>query len=256
MRRYLIALSAAAVAALGLAGCSGGTPESLRFELRAIDGEVHSDLTTFEAKQGDTVTISLSADQDAALHLHGYDRQVQVPAGGHGALAIEAHATGQFDVAVHLAGGAHTDEHEHHGHEAHGGTVEGAAGMSVDIEVEPDAVSGFNVRTLTTGFTFAPERVNQPHMPGEGHAHLYVDGEKWGRIYGEWTHLEGLSGGAHEIRVTLNANTHEEYAVGGRTVSAAVTVHVQGDGPATHDGHAHEGEEVEIVAAKLVVHPR
>ena len=111
MHDRLITLSAVALAALGLAGCGGSDPESLRFALWTADGAVHAHRTTFEARQGDTVTISLSADRDAALHLHGYDRQVRVPAGGSGDLTFEAHATGRFDVAVHLAGGARTDGH-------------------------------------------------------------------------------------------------------------------------------------------------
>ena len=38
---------------------------------------------------------------------------------------------------------------------------------------------------------FAPENVNQADVDGQGHAHIYVDGEKVSRVYGERFHLTG-----------------------------------------------------------------
>lgn len=62
------------------------------------------------------------------------------------------------------------------------------------------------------------------HYPGEGHAHLYVDGQKIARLYGKWYHIEELSPGQHEITVTLNANDHREYAVNGENISTSTIV--------------------------------
>lgn len=43
---------------------------------------------------------------------------------------------------------------------------------------------------------------------GEGHAHIYIDDVKIGRVYGEWYHLAtanlNLSPGSHVVRVDLN----------------------------------------------------
>ena len=47
-----------------------------------------------------------------------------------------------------------------------------------DLEVEPDGKAGFNVRIVPTNFTWAPENVNGDDVAGEGHAHLYLDGEQ------------------------------------------------------------------------------
>lgn len=104
----------------------------------------------------------------------------------------------------------------------------GAPVPTLAVTVERDAKAGWNVRLVTTNFRFAPEHASGPHIPGEGHAHLFVDGKKVARLYCPWYHLEGLRPGRHEIRATLNANTHAELAVGGRVIEAVVAVTVEG----------------------------
>jgi hypothetical protein len=79
---------------------------------------------------------------------------------------------------------------------------------SVELQVLKDAKSGYNLRILTENFAFVPELVNTDYVPNEGHAHIYVDGEKLARVYGEWYHLDGLKPGEYEIRVDLTAHNH------------------------------------------------
>lgn len=78
----------------------------------------------------------------------------------------------------------------------------------------------------TSGFRWAPERASGEHRDGEGHAHVYVDGDKLGRLYGPWMHL-ALDAGDHEIRVTLNGNDHRDYLVDGDVVEARGRVTVE-----------------------------
>lgn len=96
----------------------------------------------------------------------------------------------------------------------------------VRLEVFPDAVSGLNLHLVTTSFTFTPELVNTAPRPNEGHAHVFVNGVKVGRVYGDWYHLDGalLTTGSNLIEVTLNANDHAEWTAGGEHITAAVTV--------------------------------
>ena len=131
-----------------------------------------------------------------------------------------------------------SDGQQSSGH--HAAAIEAANPMSVAVQTSVDSVSGLNVQIITEGFNFAPENVNGAHVPGEGHAHIYVDGEKITRVYTPWHYLGDIAPGEHEIRVTLNANSHEEYTYGGSKVQATNVVTV----PEPH-GHTHAAESVE-----------
>lgn len=149
-----------------------------------------------------------------------------VTAAGYG-VTFDGHDHG--DPAAHHAGADQADPHSGHdmsGH-AHDELVSVPAGPdapSVKIEVTPDPASGFNVHIMTENFTFAPEHASQAHVPGEGHAHVYVDGEKVARHYGPWLHLPTLPQGGAQVTVTLNTNDHRMLAVAGAPLKAAVTV--------------------------------
>ncbi len=114
--------------------------------------------------------------------------------------------------------------HEH----AHMPAVEAPGDMTVGLRVEQDAKAGWNLFFDTTGFTWAPEHASTAHVPGEGHAHLYVDGTKVARIYGDAFHLESLDPGSHMIMIELNTNEHSPYAVDGSPVTDVATVEVPG----------------------------
>ena len=94
---------------------------------------------------------------------------------------------------------------------------------SVKLMAMEDTVSGWNLHVQTEHFTFSADQAGGTHKPGFGHAHLYVDGVKLSRLYGEWAHLGGLTPGEHVIRVTLNANSHEALTVGGNMIAADIT---------------------------------
>jgi len=95
---------------------------------------------------------------------------------------------------------------------------------TVSLTVTADPVSGFNVHADVEHLEWAPEKAGLDHVDGEGHAHVYVDGEKVARIYGEWYHLTGVTAGTHTVTVTLNTNTHAPYATGGVEIADTVTI--------------------------------
>lgn len=103
----------------------------------------------------------------------------------------------------------------------------------VTMQVLADPVSGYNIQLHTQNFEFTPENAGKEHADNTGHAHIYINGEKTGRIYGEWTHVQ-LEEGDHELRVTLNTNDHRDYSVGGEVVGDSLTVSVDG-----HTDHTH-----------------
>ncbi len=110
---------------------------------------------------------------------------------------------------------------------------------TVDLTVQADPKSGWNLHIGTGAFRWAPENASTPPVMGEGHAHLYVDGHKQARLYCEWYHLAGLTDGSHEVRVTLSANNHSDYAFSGDVIDDIETIVVPpGAGDGT-DGHGH-----------------
>jgi hypothetical protein len=92
------------------------------------------------------------------------------------------------------------------------------------IDAQRDSSTGWNIHVRTTHFVFTPENAGKDHVAGQGHAHMYVDGKKVARLYSPWFHLPALSPGKHVIKVTLNANSHEEYAFKGELVSEQIEI--------------------------------
>ena len=94
----------------------------------------------------------------------------------------------------------------------------------VSLVVKPDMMAGYNVQIKTLNFKWAPNHASMAHRKGEGHAHIYVDGVKIGRVYGEWYHLNvanlNLTPGEHTVLVNLNGNDHKPYAVDGKLLEA------------------------------------
>lgn len=114
---------------------------------------------------------------------------------------------------------AHGDPHDDAGPVAHdhAALIEAPA-ASVAVTVTPDGPGAINLYIRPDGMTFAPQAVNGTHVDGQGHAHVYVNGVKEARVYGEWLHLSGLEPGPATLRVTLNANSHEQLAHDGQPV--------------------------------------
>ena len=122
-------------------------------------------------------------------------------------------------VAAALPFSAALAEHQH-------GTlaVANQGAPTVVITATADSMTGWNVHVETKNFRFAPEHVGQAHVAGEGHAHLYLDGKKIARLYGPWFHVPAQAAGKHSLRVTLNANSHEELAVDGKVIEATTQI--------------------------------
>ncbi|WP_394155418.1 hypothetical protein [Loktanella salsilacus] len=92
----------------------------------------------------------------------------------------------------------------------------------------PDIMDGYNVQILPVNFDFTPADINRGAQHNQGHAHLYVNGVKIGRVYAPWVHLPAklLQPGVNEVTVTLNANDHSGWALDGAPISSTVQVKV------------------------------
>lgn len=92
--------------------------------------------------------------------------------------------------------------------------------------IYPDKKDGYNIQILTQNFSFTPARINGDVKDNEGHAHLYLNGEKIARLYSHWYHIPSsmLATGMNYMTVTLNANDHSEWAINNVPISSTVRV--------------------------------
>lgn len=126
----------------------------------------------------------------------------------------------QMDHAAMGHGETSSDAHDHD-------TVltvpDGPDAPTLELAVTKDG-AGWNLQVITTNFTLTPERIGGAHIPGEGHGHVYLNGVKQARIYGEWYHIDAVPSGDVELRVTLNSNDHSALAVGDAPLEVVMTL--------------------------------
>jgi hypothetical protein len=110
--------------------------------------------------------------------------------------------------------------------------TEGVAPQA-SLEIQKDPTGGFNVHVVTTNFVWRPEMASMQHIPGEGHAHVYLDGRKIMRIYNEWFHLNtyqfSTRSGEQLLSIEFVGNDHAPYTIQGMPVGAERIVDVPSD---------------------------
>ena len=91
---------------------------------------------------------------------------------------------------------------------------EDAAKPTLDLDVKVDGTTA-EVSLLTQNFQFVDESESMNGTPvyGQGHAHLYLNGEAIDMVYQPEFLLKKLPKGEHELRVELNYNNHLPYKV-------------------------------------------
>ncbi|MEM7240058.1 MAG: hypothetical protein AAF501_19825 [Pseudomonadota bacterium] len=116
--------------------------------------------------------------------------------------------------------------HRTHDHSQAHGTIEVDPDHApeVSIRVVKDALSGWNVFLSVRKFRFTPEQVNQANVANEGHAHLYLNGEKLTRLYGTSYHLPNVPPGRNVVSVSLNANDHSGLLLVGQPIVAEAVI--------------------------------
>jgi len=101
---------------------------------------------------------------------------------------------------------------------------------SAKLEITKDPTGGFNVQVLTSRFIWRPDMASMKHVKGEGHAHVYLDGEKIMRIYNDWFHLNtfqfSTKSGEQLLSIELVGNDHAPYTTEGLPVGAEALVDV------------------------------
>ena len=98
---------------------------------------------------------------------------------------------------------------------------------TIIASIQKDPVGGWNLNLQTTNFTYNAAAAGLKNKQGEGHAHVYVNGMKLARIYGDWFHIGSLPQGHNMILVTLNANDHSSLTHNGAILEHKLMVMVR-----------------------------
>ncbi len=183
-----------------------------------------------------------------ALHLKGlepgdHEVMVEVSANDHSAYAVDGEPIRAMTTIT--VADADSDNHgTDHGHDDTA-LFESANSPTVEVAVTDDPKSGWNLQAEVGNFTYAPQSVGSDAVDGEGHLHLYIDGERVTRLYGPWWHIGALDAGMHEITVEVSGNDHSAYGVDGEPLTATVWLEVlEADAtPAEHDDHDDDGSQ-------------
>lgn len=93
---------------------------------------------------------------------------------------------------------------------AHGVMINPAPKVTL---LPPESIStdGFDVTLDVENFAFVLAEDGAAHVPNQGHAHIYLNGLKLGRLYSEDFTVGGLKSGTYTLQVGLNTNDHRPY---------------------------------------------
>jgi copper(I)-binding protein len=71
--------------------------------------------------------------------------------------------------------------------------------------------NGAEIKLNTQNFTFINVEDGTAHTSNQGHAHVYLNGLKLGRLYSDTYEIGALSVGIYTLSVALNSNDHRPY---------------------------------------------
>ena len=102
-------------------------------------------------------------------------------------------------------------------------------GMAQGIEVSPSpaialaqdvkaSADGFALDISVQNFAFTRVEDSAPHIDGQGHAHVYLNGTKLGRLYEDRFEVGALLPGDYVLTIALNTNDHRPYLSEGKPI--------------------------------------
>jgi hypothetical protein len=80
---------------------SGATTNARVINVTVRGGQVSGDTGRVEVPMNTPVSIQVTSDVADELHVHGYDKEAQIPAGGTGKVSFTADIPGVFEVELH-----------------------------------------------------------------------------------------------------------------------------------------------------------
>lgn len=97
----------------------------------------------------------------------------------------------------------------------------------IEIRVERDPVDGLNVLLNIENYLMnSPVDEKENAKVLQGHAHVFVNGQKRQRLYGHAIHIpnEWLKKGVNQIAFSLNSHDHDNWMKDGKSIVGSVFV--------------------------------
>ncbi|MBJ2135211.1 hypothetical protein JEU11_01960 [Paraglaciecola chathamensis] len=132
-------------------------------------------------------------------------------------------AAALFSIAANNAL-ASTEIHEHKARDIGQGTLI----PKIQLHVFRDQIDGVNIHVEVDNYLLnAPNSAKKESNAGailQGHAHVYVNGVKRQRLYGEDVHIpqSWLKSGVNQVAVSLNSHQHENWMSGDHSIVGSV----------------------------------
>lgn len=98
---------------------------------------------------------------------------------------------------------------------------------AVDLHVMPADGGGWLVEIEPTNFIVRTECSTEQRDILEGHAHLYINGQKIGTMFSHWHYVTAMPPGLNVVTVTLNTAQHRALTMDGRVIGASMIVAAQ-----------------------------
>lgn len=100
--------------------------------------------------------------------------------------------------------------------------------------LQRDAIDGFNLRLKLRKFTIeAPEILNTkaPAQTDHGYANVYLNDQKFSRLYGTELHfpLQSFDAGINKIKITLNNHQHALLILGKTPIESVILIDPERD---------------------------
>lgn len=129
------------------------------------------------------------------------------------------------DVAIKArVSGDVVDPHAQH---RMNGMAQGGTGPEADVSLTVTPQSdgdGWDLAMEIENFELFQPDGEAPDRPEQGHAHLYLNGLKLGRLYTGTASIGALLPGTYTVRVALNSNTHMPVMADGQPVEASAEI--------------------------------
>jgi hypothetical protein len=83
---------------------SGSATGAVEITVTVADGKVHPAPSVHKVARGRVVRIVVTSDRADELHVHGYDKEVELSAGVPATIEFTANEVGRFEVETHESG--------------------------------------------------------------------------------------------------------------------------------------------------------